>query len=154
MNGVNIATMNVYAPCSNSEKFTLWRYIEQIKSNKNCTIWCVLRDFNSVRFECERSGIRKELTYKTKMDKFNDFIQNYELLDIPVVERKYTWYHPNGMAKSRIDRILVSEEWLQLWPDSKQFIISRLVSDHCVIVVKNSVDWGQNHLEPLICGNR
>jgi len=73
------------------------------------------------------------------MDKFNDFIQNCELLDIPAAGRKYTWYRPNGMAKSIIDRILVSEAWLQLWPESKQFIMSRSVSDHCVIVVKNSI---------------
>jgi len=95
--------MKVYAPCFNSEKFLLWRDIE-------------VGDFNSMRFECERSGIRRKSTYKIEMDKFNDFIQNCELLDIPVVGRKYTWYHPNGMANSIIDMILVSEVWLQLWP--------------------------------------
>jgi len=51
MNGVNVAIMNLYAPCSNSEKFALWIDIEQIKANKNCTVWCVLGDFNSVKFE-------------------------------------------------------------------------------------------------------
>jgi len=67
----------------------------------------MLEDFNPVRFECERSGSRRELTYRTEMDKFNDFIQNCELLDIPTVGRKYMLYRLNGTAKSRIDRILV-----------------------------------------------
>ena len=78
----------------------------------------MLGDFNSVRFECERIGIRRDLTYRTEMEKFNGFIEKCELLDLPVVGRKYMWYCPNGLVKSRID-ILVSQAWLQLWPDSK-----------------------------------
>jgi len=42
--------------------YSMERY-RAIKANENCTIWYVLGDFNSVRFECERSGIRRELTY-------------------------------------------------------------------------------------------
>ena len=32
---------------------------------------------------------------------------------------KYTWYKENGLAKSRIDRVMVSLEWLDQWPNSK-----------------------------------
>jgi len=39
--------------------------------------------------------------------------------------------------------VLVSREWLDLWPDNKQFILSRSVSNHCAIILKESiVDWG------------
>ena len=59
------------------------------------------------------------------------------------MRRKYTWYRPNGTARSRLDRAIVSDEWLLQWPGSKQYVHSRQVSDHCALVVKNNiVDWG------------
>ncbi|XP_068504284.1 uncharacterized protein [Phaseolus vulgaris] len=30
--------------------------------------------------------------------------------------KKFTWYKADGSAKSRLDRVLVSEEWLHMWP--------------------------------------
>jgi len=37
----------------------------------------------------------------------------------------------------------VSKEWLDLWPNSQQFVLSRTISDHCAVVLKEvSVDWG------------
>ena len=48
-----------------------------------------------------------------------------------------------GHRYSRLDRVLVSEEWLDKWPMSKQYVQNREVSDHCAIVVKSLVkDWG------------
>jgi len=57
--------------------------------------------------------------------------------------RKFTWYKPNSTTRSRLDRAIVSDEWLLQWPGSKQYVLSRQVSDHYALVVKNSiVDWG------------
>ena len=76
------------------------------------------------------------------MREFNEFIEKAELMDIPMVGRKFTWYKPNGTAKSRIDRVLVSKEWMEEWLNSKQIVLSRSVSDHCVLVIKDSCpDW-------------
>ena len=50
--------------------------------------------------------------------------------------KKYTWYKANGTAKSRLDRVLVSDEWLRKWPMAKQYILPREVSDHRTIVIK------------------
>ena len=44
------------------------------------------------------------------------------LVDIPMVGKKFTWYKLNGVVKSRIDRILVSREWLETYPNSKQCV--------------------------------
>jgi len=66
-----------------------------------------------------------------------------DLIDIPMIGRKFTWYRDNGTAKSRLDRILVSQEWLDLWPKSKQYVLDRTVSDHCALICKNIlIDWG------------
>jgi len=71
-------------------------------------------------------------------------------MDIPMVGRKFTWYKPNGSAKSRIDRVLVSKEWMEEWPNSKQFVLSRSVSDHCALVIIDSCpDWEPRPLRSL-----
>ena len=91
----------------------------------------------------EREGVNNETTNSTDIVRFNEFIERCDLRDIPEVGRKFTWYRPNGKSRSRLDKVLVSDEWLTQWPDSKQFVQSRQVSDH-TIIVKNSIkDWGQ-----------
>ena len=61
-----------------------------------------------------------------------------------------TWYRPNGTARSRLDRILVSDLWIETWPGSTQYILSRSVSDHCALVIKNRIiDWGPKPFRAL-----
>ena len=64
-------------------------------------------------------------------------------MDISCVRKKFTWFKANDTAKSRLDRFLVSEEWLQIWPVAKQYVQQRVVSDHCALVLKSCIkDWG------------
>jgi len=60
-------------------------------------------------------------------------LQKTELVDIPMVGRKFTWYKLTASVKSRIDRVLVSRERLEVWPDSKQFVI--LIDQFLIIVL-------------------
>ena len=53
--------------------------------------------------------------YNREMREFNDFIDKSKLVEIPMVDRKFTWYKPNGSIKSRIDRVLVFRDWLDIW---------------------------------------
>jgi len=65
------------------------------------------------------------------------------MVELPVIGKKYTWFKVNGSMKSRLDGVMVSEEWIQKWPGCKQHVQPRVVSDHCAIVVKSLVrDWG------------
>ena len=84
--------------------------------------------FNEVRNENERKGVRG--SQKKEISGFNSFIDHMALLDLPLVGKNYTWFRPDGTAKSRIDRGLVTEEWLLKWPMSKQYVLRREVSDH------------------------
>lgn len=64
-------------------------------------------------------------------------------MDLPPLGRCFTWFKADGSAMSRLDRILLSEEWLQEWPNPIQWDLNRDVSDHCLIILRyNSVNWG------------
>jgi len=81
---------------------------------------------------------------------FNQFIQELELVDIPMIGRRFTWYNSQGNVRSRLDRMLVSLDWLDLQPDSKQFGMDRTVSDHCALVLKyDSLNWGPKPFRSL-----
>jgi len=57
--------------------------------------------------------------------------------------RKFTWFRPNGASRSKLDRFLVSPEWLARWPGSTQLTLPRNFSDHCPILLwSKSIDWG------------
>jgi len=121
----------------------LWRQVEDNLANSNCLIRCVIGDFNSVKNAYERKGNNNGTVSNCEIAMFNEFIDRCTLKDIPVFGRKFTWYIPNGTTKSRLDRALVSDKWLMQWLGSKQYVLSRHVSDHCTLVVKNSIiDWG------------
>ena len=71
-------------------------------------------------------------------------------MDIPMIGMKVIWYKQNGSMKSIIDRVLVSKDWLEIWPNSKQFVSSRSVLDHCALVLKDKCsDWGPKSFRGL-----
>ncbi|GLU23474.1 hypothetical protein SLE2022_394740 [Rubroshorea leprosula] len=97
-------------------------------------------DFNAVRNEQERKG---GMSIRREMPEFDEFINECGLVDLPLIGRKFTWYHSNGASMSRLDRFLLSEEWCLNWENVKQWGLNRSLSDHCPIVLKNQIsDWG------------
>jgi len=113
-------------------------------------VW--LRIFNSIRRLGERRNVEIDVDHRREMRRFNEFIENNELVDIPMVGRKYVWYKPNGLIKSRIHRIriLVSTEWLDKWSDSIYYVLDRSMYDHCALVLKmNIMDCGPKSFRSL-----
>jgi hypothetical protein len=78
-----------------------------------------------------------------EMVEFDDFVESLELIDMPLIGRSFTWFHPNGLTMSRIDRVLLSQDWNVSWGNPNVWVLPRDVSDHCPIVVRYSdSDWG------------
>jgi len=135
--------VNVYAACSLSEKTSLWGELSDMKKASSDKVWCFCGDFNAVRRRYERKGVSTRDNQSGEMRGFNNFIDANLLVELPLVGKHFTWFSSNGKAKSRLDRVLVTEEWMQTWPMSKQYVQRREVSDHCALVVKSMIkDWG------------
>ncbi|GAU51438.1 hypothetical protein TSUD_413380, partial [Trifolium subterraneum] len=105
--------------------------------------YCILGDFNSVRSRDERKGASAGGEAAEDMRIFNIFIENSGLIDLPLMGRKFTWMQPNGRCLSRLDRVLVSQNWHKEWGNETLWGLKRDVSDHSPILVKyNDHDWG------------
>ena len=73
------------------------------------------------------------------MKDFNQFIDNMELVDIPLAGRSFTWYRHNGSVKSRLDRALLSLEWFSTWVGGTLSVSDRKTLDDCPVILKNVV---------------
>ena len=71
------------------------------------------------------------------MFKFSDFIAKHSHIDLPLVEGEYTWFRDsNSPSMSRLDRVLMTADWEEHFLDVTQRTLSRVVSDHCPLLVE------------------
>ncbi|GMP96923.1 hypothetical protein CsSME_00045353 [Camellia sinensis var. sinensis] len=97
-------------------------------------------DFNEIRNTDKRIGCSRR---DRGMRAFNSMVEQLELIDLPMLGRKFTWCNSQTREKwSRIDRFLLNYEWLQNF-NFKLWGLPRLVSNHCpIILMEDDRDWG------------
>ncbi|KAL4575901.1 hypothetical protein LXL04_011988 [Taraxacum kok-saghyz] len=97
-------------------------------------------DFNEVRSQDERRGSAFSLR---RANNFNTFIENNRLVDLNLGGRSFTYVSPNGSKYSRLDRFLISDNFLARWPNALSLALPWLHSDHCPILLdSNGPDYG------------
>jgi hypothetical protein len=137
--------VNIYAKCNFSDKRKMWHDLLMSKRGLWGGKWCVAGDFNSVSRREDRRGVNdvSGSLVSAEMRQFGEFMEAMELEDLPLLGRRFTWYHPNGRSMSRIDRFIVSEEWLNDWGVCSLWVLPRDISDHCPLILKkDNLDWG------------
>ncbi|KAL6559131.1 hypothetical protein OROHE_006500 [Orobanche hederae] len=136
--------VNVYAPCNRIGKRILWDKILLILNQIGVLNICILGDFNSVVEEEERKGAGVARGANGgDIYEFKEFINHGSLLDLKLQGWRYTWYSASGSCKSRIDRALVNDKWMEAWPGTILHGHHRSVLDHCTIVLDPvKADWG------------
>jgi hypothetical protein len=66
-----------------------------------------------------------------------------EVIDLPVLGKKYSWFSAGGKSMSRIDRFLLSDGLVTKLGCSGQWIGDRDISDHCPIwLIVPPKNWG------------
>ncbi|KAL8508456.1 hypothetical protein ACS0TY_018907 [Phlomoides rotata] len=120
----------------------MWDMIKSISLQNSEECVCVVGDFNAIKEENERVG-RAEFSNQRGIRLFREFIELSNLIDLPLQGRSYTWYCSDGSCKSRLDRLLVNDQWLLNWPNATLKGMGRSVSDHCPIFTDfEKKNWG------------
>ncbi|CAJ2638568.1 unnamed protein product [Trifolium pratense] len=149
--GEEFTVANVYAPCDDGAKQVLWDSLSVRLISLVGKKVCVCGDFNAVKLVDERRSSRgghRSLDHVP----FARFIEDNNLIDLPLIGRKFTWFKGDGSSMSRLDRFLLSEEWCLAWPNCKQVARMRGLSDHCPLVLSaNEEDWGPRPSRMLKC---
>ena len=107
---LQINIVAIYSPCDIHNKRILWDKVKQLKDSLSGGLWCILGDFNNIRDPAERFGICQRLSGESSIKEFNDWIDDLEVIEVPWLGRKFTWYRSNGASRSRLDRFLISHE--------------------------------------------
>ncbi|KAI5447832.1 hypothetical protein KIW84_015326 [Lathyrus oleraceus] len=140
--GINLFLVNVYSSCFIEKKRVFWARLVEFKSKFPEGLWCVGGDFNTVRVKAERKGISNNFNIQEAED-FEGFISSMNLVDVPMINKRFTWFNLDGSACSRLDRFLISEKLFDLWGVGGIVAGDRSISDHCPIWLNcNFVDWG------------
>ncbi|XP_077249093.1 uncharacterized protein LOC143888523 [Tasmannia lanceolata] len=136
--GQSITISSIYASNDAIERRHLWSSLVGISSAIQQP-WIALGDFNITRFADERwGGADPNLS---DMNDFNDYIEDCSLLDLRSVGQILSWNNRSctgNLKLRRLDRALVNEEWLQVFPTSYVQYKNPGLSDHSPIIVLTS----------------
>jgi len=143
--------LNVYAPCDIGSQIMLWETLSTRLANYVGHLVCACGDFNVVRGPEERRSTGN-MQKASCVASFNNFIDANDLVDLPLIGRRFTWYRGDGHSMSRIDRFLKSESWCSRWPNYLQAAQLRGLSDHCgLILPADEQNWGPCPFRMLKC---
>ncbi|XP_074315441.1 uncharacterized protein LOC141651640 [Silene latifolia] len=101
----------VYAFNGINERTPLWEDLQQF-SQQIVAPWVVCGDFNCVLSPSERLGGH---TTEEEINDFQAYIDYCSFIDCPAIGSFYTWNNkqdPSTRVYSRLDRVLVNQEWL------------------------------------------
>lgn len=126
--GTLMNILNIYAPQKLVEKRQLWDHIASLV-NYSPGLWCLLGDFNSVRYTEERKSCFFD---QSDADIFNFFIDSTGLLEYGMKGGMFTCLSKKGSSLkfSKIDRVLVNMDFFNRWPEACLRVLPRYLSDH------------------------
>ncbi|XP_028110658.1 uncharacterized protein LOC114309162 [Camellia sinensis] len=138
-NSFDCVLVNIHAPNDIIRKRKFWESLLNLKTYFPKP-WCTGGDFNEIRNIGESVGVSLR---DRGMKDFNNFINRCEVVDLLLLGRKYTWCNAfDGHKWSRIDRFLLSPEWLEKFKFN-QWGLARASSDHCpIVLMEDTRDWG------------
>ncbi|XP_073100627.1 uncharacterized protein [Elaeis guineensis] len=130
MLNVNWTFTAVYGPTEHQEKILFWRELRQIRASFPGP-WLIGGDFSATYKVRERNGTPQS----TKISKaFTSLIRSLQLIDPPLEGQDYTWSnHRESPTMAKLDRLLFSPEWDDIFPHAIQIALLKRCSDHSPI---------------------
>jgi exonuclease III len=128
------ACTTVYGPTDQNLKGEFWSELSAIGSSWSGPL-IIGGDFNAIRSRHEKKGVSFDLR---NSEAFNTWINSLALIDLKCTDRNFTWARGGKSSQMAcLDRILVNQAWLTLYPNTHTFSFSRTMSDHSPICLIN-----------------
>ncbi|KAJ1379423.1 Endonuclease/exonuclease/phosphatase superfamily, partial [Sesbania bispinosa] len=125
----------IYGNPTFAERRFLWAKLARLQP-ADSSPWCCLGDFNELRFQFEKEGLRPHL--ESRMELFRNWINNCQLIELDLKGCKYTWMsNPrNGkVTKEKLDQVLVNWSWRQQFPNALVRVPPTESSDHSPLIL-------------------
>ncbi|XP_074352813.1 uncharacterized protein LOC141691964 [Apium graveolens] len=122
-------------PVRNQRRRT-WDLLRTLARDSNLP-WCVIEDMNNITSQADTRGGANYPTWL--VDGFNEIIAEVGLVDMDMVGYQYTWERGRGTEnwiEMRLDRVLTSDSWLDVFPLAKLYSLEGSPSDHAAIFLE------------------
>nr|XP_023887421.1 uncharacterized protein LOC111999528 [Quercus suber] len=117
------------------KRFISWQLLELLKHQYSMP-WVVFGDFNEITHSNEKLGwLDRDAK---QMEEFRECLNRCELIDLGFIGQKYTWCNGRGReqrTKIRLDRMVATEEWMNLFPEARVRHVAMSISDHCLLML-------------------
>ncbi|GMJ01570.1 hypothetical protein HRI_003826200 [Hibiscus trionum] len=132
--------INVYGPSTDSEKHVFFQELQSFMNSFQLP-WCVAGDYNAITCREEKIGLHFN---NNSAESFRRFIQETELIDLPLVGGDFTWSNNRDPPTwVRLDRFLVNSKFISTFQNLKQSLLHKSISDHNAILLEEVLyDWG------------
>ncbi|KAF8658077.1 hypothetical protein HU200_059542 [Digitaria exilis] len=133
--GASLTITNVYAPTARSEKIRFLAELETIAAMTSGP-WMIIGDFNLTRSPTDKN---KGPFNHSEAHLFNDTINTLALLEIPLVDRAFTWSNKrDNPTLVRLDRCFINLDWDAFFPNTCLTSLTRATSDHVPLLLSAS----------------
>ncbi|GMI95558.1 hypothetical protein HRI_003225100 [Hibiscus trionum] len=134
VNQFECGLINFYGPSIEEEKGHFFVDLLHFMSNFDVS-WGIGGDFNAHRCSEEKHGVSLNLP---TMDMLRNFIQAACLVDLPLKGGSFTWSNNRDPRTFvRLDQFLVADDFLTVFPDLNQMLLSKSIYDHNAILLEN-----------------
>lgn len=99
--------------------------------------WAVIGDLNLILDEADKNNTR--INQRT-MQRFRRTVATLQLLDIHLHSRQYTWSNERAqLTLVKLDRVLTSIDWEELFPACHLQALATDASDHCPLLLQTNL---------------
>lgn len=118
---------NIYAPSSPDLRSNFHAELKSLSPPAN-TLWMLAGDFNMIHYPHEKNNSN---FHTLEAESFNDCINDLCLLELPLLDRRYTWSNRRTVPTlERLDRVFINLVWDENLPNSVLSSLTRTTSDH------------------------
>ena len=122
----------VYGPQGNNNKIIFLQELRDIRAACQGP-WVILGDFNLIYKDEDKNNSNLN---RAMMGRFRRLINDLSLKEIPLHGRKFTWSNlQDSPTLVKLDRVLCSVDWEQLFSDYLLQSAASEDSDHCPLIL-------------------
>jgi len=127
---------SVYGPQDDSDKILFLEELEAIRDSCSGP-WAVCGDFNLILSETDKNNNRIN---RANLSRFRRTVEDLELQDLHLHGRCFTWSNEwENPTLVRLDRVLVSLGWDEMFPNSYLRCLGTDALDHCPLLLHTNL---------------